>query len=53
MCVARPGVHGILWRQCLDSDDDRFPSGGLLTRTGEPKQTMQIIRDVRESILKR
>ncbi len=29
MLVARPAVHGVIWNQWLDRDDNRYPHGGL------------------------
>lgn len=50
MIIARPGVHGFVWRQWSDSDDDRFPGAGLVTETGEEKPVLATIRKVLKQI---
>lgn len=46
MLVARPAVHGLIWSQWLDSDDDRYPHGGLETSTGELKTVYEILKSL-------
>ena len=47
MMVARPSVHGIIWRQWHDLDDPRFPFGGFVNGSGVEKTISQIIDRVR------
>jgi hypothetical protein len=44
MLIARPVVHGFIWRQWNDADDLRFPGGGLFTEKNEIKPVLDIIR---------
>lgn len=53
MIVARPGVHGLVWRQWSDSDDRRFPDGGLVNETGIEKATALAIQQLRTETLRR
>ena len=53
MMIARPGVHGIIWRSRTDLDDPRYPHAGLLNECGDKKQTFELIRKVRREILNR
>ncbi len=53
MLVARPGVHGVFWRQWNDGQDPRFPHAGLLDDDGMAKPTMQLIEQLRTKVLKR
>ena len=46
MMIARPGVHGFVWRQWSDTDDPRFPGGGLVNAAGEEKPVMEILRRI-------
>ncbi len=50
MMVARPGVHGFIWRQWNDADDPRFPGAGLVTESGEEKPVMDLLRSVTQRI---
>jgi hypothetical protein len=50
MLVARPSVHGIVWRQWQDGDDDRFPHGGLVDAAGNPKPIYQVVEQLRNVI---
>ena len=50
MIVARPGVHGFVWRQWSDSDDERFPGGGLVTKDGGEKPILELLRKVSQQI---
>jgi len=44
MLVARPAVHGLIWSQWLDSDDDRFPYAGLQNSAGEMKTVYDLLK---------
>lgn len=46
LIVARPGVHGFIWRQWSDSNDQRFPGAGLVTDTGEEKPILALLRQI-------
>lgn len=37
MTIARPAVHGMVWRQWGDADDARFPLGGFVDSNGADK----------------
>ena len=50
MIIARPGVHGFVWRQWKDSDDERFPGGGLFTDDGTEKPVLEVLRRVAASV---
>jgi hypothetical protein len=50
MMVARPGVHGFIWRQWSDSDDPRFPGAGLVTESGQEKPVMDLLKSVTQGI---
>lgn len=43
MLVARPAVHGLIWSQWLDSDDERYPHGGLENKAGEIKTVYDML----------
>lgn len=51
MAVARPGIHGIIWRQWSDLDDHRFPKAGLVDEFGEPKPIARVVSDFRKNTL--
>lgn len=53
MMIARPSVHGIVWRSRTDTDDPRFPNAGLLDQNGNRKPTFDLIRGVRQEFLNR
>ena len=40
MMVARPAVHGLIWRHWQDGDDVRFPQSGFVDVNGEEKQSI-------------
>ncbi|MDB4766224.1 hypothetical protein OAG71_00905 [bacterium] len=46
MLVARPAVHGLIWSQWLDSDDERYPNGGLENAAGEMKSIYEVLRSL-------
>ena len=50
MLIARPGVHGFVWRQWDDADDERFPGGGLYSKDGQEKEVLKILAAVSESL---
>ena len=43
MLIARPTVHGLVWRQWGDEDDPRFPGSGLAQANGEFKPVIESI----------
>lgn len=47
MMLARPMVAGIIFRQWSDSDDPRFPCGGLVTTDDQAKEILARLRDMR------
>ena len=53
MIVARPGVHGVYWRQWSDDEDSRFPDAGLVNTAGAAKPTLDVIRELRTNTLQR
>ena len=53
MLIARPNVHGVIWRQWHDNDDLRFPQAGLIDSHGRKKPLLDLIQGVREKILNR
>ncbi len=50
MMIARPSVHGMIWRQWSDLDDPRFPRGGLVDVTGASKKINGVIDNMRAAI---
>lgn len=50
MMIARPSVHGMIWRQWSDLDDPRFPRGGLVDAEGSPKPIARVIQNMRAAI---
>ncbi len=46
MLVARPAVHGLIWSQWLDSDDDRYPHAGLENSAGEMKTVYELLKSL-------
>ena len=46
MLVARPAVHGLIWSQWLDSDDDRYPQGGLENSAGQMKTVYELLKSL-------
>lgn len=50
MMVARPTVHGLIWRQWQDKDDRRYPGGGFCDDRGNHKPVEQIIQNLRRAI---
>ena len=50
MMVARPTVHGLIWRQWQDQDDPRFPCGGFRDERGGEKPISQALEKIRFAI---
>ena len=53
IAVARPGVHGVIWRQWSDAEDDRYPGGGMVDAAGNPKSTLDWLARFKQQTLKR
>ncbi len=53
MMIARPSVHGMIWRQWQDTDDNRFPGGGIADANGHAKAIATRIQRTGSVILKR
>ena len=53
MAVARPGVHGVFWRQWSDGQDPRYPHAGLANDNGSLKSITTTIATLRRETLKR
>lgn len=51
MLIARPIVHGIVWQQWGDTDDPRFPDGGLVDSFGKEKSSCGFIKELRSDWL--
>jgi hypothetical protein len=51
MMIARPSVHGLIFRQWCDCDDPRFPNGGLAENDGAVKPIVGILEKIRETYL--
>lgn len=51
MLIARPIVHGIVWQQWCDEDDPRFPDGGLVDASGNPKPALNFLQELRSEWL--
>ena len=43
MLVARPTVHGIIWSQWHDNDDERYPHGGLADQSDRLKSVYEVL----------
>jgi hypothetical protein len=52
MLVARPTVHGFVWRQLSDSDDVRYPASGLVTNEGDAKPILSVFSQLLQSLKK-
>ena len=50
MMIARPSIHGMIWQQWSDGDDNRFPNSGLVDEKGAPKAIQSAIRHIRNAI---
>lgn len=51
MMVARPAVYGFVWQQINDSDDPRYPRGGIKDETGALKpESANLLSGIRNSI---
>ncbi len=53
MAIARPGLHGIIWRQWSDVDDPRFPEAGMVDACGGVKPIGQLLKQLRQDVLQR
>ena len=53
MIVARPGVHGVVWRHWCDDEDLRFPNSGLVNTAGIAKPSLEALRELRKNTLLR
>ena len=53
MLIARPSVHGCLFRQWSDDDDLRYPGAGLVTADDDPKAILQGIDRYHRDVLNR
>ena len=53
IAVARPGVHGVIWRQWSDAEDERYPFGGLVDAKGNSKQVLAWLSEFKKETLKR
>lgn len=50
MMVARPFVHGLIWRQWQDQDDLRYPKAGFVDVNGNPKLMAEVFTQMRIAI---
>ena len=50
MMVARPSVHGMIWRQWQDQDDSRFPKAGFVDFDGKEKPIIESINQMRRAV---
>lgn len=50
MIVARPSIHGLIWRQWQDSDDTRFLGGGFVDAQGNEKEINISLDKMRRAI---
>lgn len=51
MMVARPAVHGLIWRHWQDGDDVRYPKSGFVDVTGAEKKGIgEMLARLRETI---
>ncbi|MEE2827448.1 MAG: hypothetical protein VYE64_12550, partial [Planctomycetota bacterium] len=50
--AARPNVHGCIFPQWSDHDDPRFPSGGLMSVNGQPKELLLELERFQSDVLK-
>lgn len=50
--AARPNVHGCIFPQWSDHDDSRFPSGGLVAASGQPKELLLELGRFQSDVLK-
>ena len=52
LLIARPNVQGMIWTQWQDSDDLRYPGGGLISSTGKKKEMEQILIEMRSEFIR-
>ncbi len=51
MLLARSAVQVVLWNQLTDGEPHEFPNAGLFDAKNEPKPTLDLMRDLRKSLL--
>lgn len=51
MLLARSAVQVVLWNQVADSEPHEFPHAGLFDGKQQPKPTLELMRDLRRSLL--
>jgi hypothetical protein len=51
MLLARSAVQVVLWNQVSDSEPHEFPHAGLFDAKQQPKPTLDLMRDLRRSLL--
>lgn len=51
MLLARSAVQVVLWNQLSDAEPHEFPHAGLFDASNKPKPTLDLMRDLRKSLL--
>jgi hypothetical protein len=51
MLLARSAVQVVVWNQVTDSEPHEFPHAGLFDAKQQPKPTLDLMRDLRRSLL--
>ena len=51
MMIARPTVHGVIWRQWDENDGDIFPNGGLVDADGNSKPLLDFWDRIRTQLV--
>jgi hypothetical protein len=51
MLLARSAVQVVLWNQLTDGEPHEFPHAGLFDAKNQPKPTLDLMRDLRKSLL--
>jgi hypothetical protein len=51
LLLARSAVQVVLWNQVSDAEPHEFPHAGLFDAKQQPKPTLQLMRDLRKSLL--
>jgi hypothetical protein len=51
LLLARSAVQVVLWNQISDAEPHEFPHAGLFDAKQQPKPTLQLMRDLRKSLL--
>ena len=49
--IAKNCVQVVFWNQYRDDEPHQFPHGGCVTRTGEPKEVLTVIKRLRDEYL--